>query len=56
MTSETKMKGKDSVVRGLASEYLLGTIGFLGRLSNSREVNVTAYWVCTKCGCKFKAQ
>lgn len=56
MISETKTTGKDySISRGLLCEILFGSAGFAGGFSNSRNTNVTAYWVCTKCGHKFKA-
>ena len=56
ITSATKTTGKDySIGRGLCGEILFGPTGFLCGFSNSRNINVEAYWVCTKCGDRFQA-
>lgn len=56
MTAETKTTGKDySICSGLCGELLLGPMGFMCGFSDSRDTNATAYWVCPKCGNKFKA-
>lgn len=56
MSSETKITGKDySIGQGLCGEILFGPAGFLCGFSDSRNVNVEAYWVCAKCGYRFKA-
>lgn len=56
MTSDTKIKGTDySILSGLCGEMLLGFAGFICGFSDSRDTDVIAYWVCTKCGYRFKA-
>ena len=56
MISETKTTGTDySICSGLCGEILFGPAGFVCGFSDSRNTDVNAYWVCTKCGYKFKA-
>ena len=51
----SKSVGKDySVGRGFLGEMFFGASGFVLGMSNSYEVNVDAYWVCKRCGNKFK--
>jgi hypothetical protein len=55
ITSEKKTTGKDySIPRGIIGELLCGSLGFMFGFSNSRETKVEAYWVCKKCGHRFK--
>ena len=55
IVAETKTVGKDfSICRGIFGEILCGE-GFLCGLSNSRKTDAEAYWVCKKCGYKFKS-
>jgi len=56
MLSEAKTTGTDySICKGLLGEALFGTSGFLCGMSDSRDIKVEAYWVCKRCGYKFKA-
>ena len=56
IVSNTKITGKDySIGRGLLGEAVFGTSGYICGMSDSRDVNVEAYWVCKKCGYKFKS-
>lgn len=56
IVSDTKVTGKDySICRGLLGEALFGDTGFICGMSDSRKVNAEAYWVCPKCGYRFKA-
>lgn len=56
MISETQTTGTDySICSGLCGEFLLGPAGYICGFSDSRNTDVSAYWVCTKCGHKFKA-
>lgn len=56
MTSEITSTGKDySVGKGLCGEMLLGPAGFICGFSESRKTSVDAFWVCPKCGYRFKA-
>lgn len=56
MTAETKTKGTDySICGGICGEILFGPAGFACGFSDSRKTEVTAYWVCSKCGYRFKA-
>lgn len=56
MISETKSKGSDySIGRGICGEMLFGPYGMACGWSDSRETKVESYWVCKKCGYKFKA-
>ncbi len=56
LVSDTQTTGKDySLCRGLLGEILFGADGFVCGISDSRNTKVEAYWVCKKCGYKFKA-
>ncbi len=56
MVSDKKTTGTDySICRGILGEMLFGSSGFICGMSDSRNTNVEAYWVCKKCGYKFKA-
>lgn len=52
----TKSTGTDySICNGLLGEMCFGPSGFICGFSDSRNTEVEAYWVCDKCGYKFKA-
>ena len=56
ITAETKTKATDySICSGICGEMLLGPAGFACGFSDSRDTEATAYWVCPKCGNRFKA-
>lgn len=56
ITSTTKVTGKDySIGKGIVGELLFGASGFACGFSDSRNTEVSVYWICTKCGFKFKA-
>lgn len=56
ISSKTETTGKDYFIgRGLCGEILFGPVGFLCGFSDSRDINVEAYWICAKCGYRFKA-
>ncbi len=51
-----KTSGTDySIMRGILGEACFGSDGFMFGFSNSRKKDVKAYWVCNRCGYKFKA-
>ena len=43
-----------SISKGLLGELLLGSVGFLCGFSNNRHTEAEVYWVCKRCGYKFK--
>lgn len=54
ISSETKTTGKDySVAGGLLGELIFGPSGFVCGMSNSRTMDVQAFWICKNCGNKF---
>lgn len=55
ISNETTTGTDYSVCRGLFGEILFGISGFICGFSDSRDTIVEAYWVCEKCGYKFKA-
>lgn len=53
--SSSKSTGTDySICLGLLGEMLFGTAGFVCGMSDSYNTDAEAYWVCKKCGHKFK--
>lgn len=51
------MTGKDySIGKGIVGELLFGASEFACGFSDSRNTEVSVYWICTKCGFKFKAK
>ncbi|KIR03986.1 hypothetical protein P261_02801 [Lachnospiraceae bacterium TWA4] len=57
VTTETISSGKDfSAGKGICGAILLGPIGILcGACGKGRKIESTTYWLCPKCGHKFKA-
>ncbi|MGN0389814.1 MAG: hypothetical protein ACI4L2_03290 [Wujia sp.] len=56
IVSETKESGRDySICDGFLGELCLGPSGFICGMTNDRDVDVQTFWVCRKCGCKFKS-
>lgn len=55
--TESTSTGKDfSAGKGCCGAILLGPIGILcGACGKGRQINSTTYWLCSKCGHKFKA-
>ncbi len=55
--TETTSKGKDfSAGKGCCGAILLGPIGILcGACGKGKKISSTTYWLCPKCGHKFKA-
>jgi len=56
LISETNTKGSDySICAGALGELFFGPLGMACGWTDNRKSNVDAYWVCKKCGYKFKA-
>lgn len=56
ITSQTETSGKDySVMKGLVGTTVFGKAGYILGFSNSTNIDVNAFWICDKCGYKFKA-
>lgn len=57
LTTETKTTGKDFYAsKGCCGAIIFGPIGVLcGACGKGRQINSTSYWICTRCGKKFKA-
>lgn len=56
MVSETKTTGSDySICLGILGIALFGPLGEICGWTDDRETKVEAYWICKKCGYKFKA-
>lgn len=56
IVADTKTTGKDySICWGILGEALLGPGGFICGLSDSRDTKADSYWICKRCGYKFKA-
>lgn len=55
IVSDTKTTGKDySICQGILGEAIFGPIGYICGFSDSRVTKVESFWVCKKCGYKFK--
>ncbi len=56
MVSEVKTTGSDySLCQGILGTMLFGPLGTACGWTDRRETEFSAYWVCKKCGYKFKA-
>lgn len=56
IVSELKEKGSDySICMGILGIILFGSLGNVCGWTNERDTNVEAYWVCKRCGYRFKA-
>lgn len=56
IVAQTEHSGGDySLCDGICGTLLLGPLGSLCGWSDDRETTVDAYWVCKRCGYKFKS-